>query len=96
MGELYVGVDFGKDGEIGVAWYDLEERTVGFYDSREAVDMLERLTLVNEGMTVVTTAPTMELTRFQLEFYYKLMYRKFGGPQGTAWVRKSRRKTRRF
>lgn len=86
MGDLRVGVDFGKAGES----------TVVFYDSKEGIQMLERLTLVNEGMTVVTSAPTMEATRFQLEFYYKLMYGVFGGPYKTAWVRKSRRKTRRF
>lgn len=86
VSEIKVGVDFGKG----------DDGTVFFYDSEEAMRILERLTLVNEGMTVVESAPTMELTRFQLEFYYKLMYRKLGGPHGTAWVRKSRRKTRRF
>lgn len=86
MDDIQVGVDFGKG----------DDGTVVFYDSKEGMRILERLTLVNEGMTVVESAPTMELTRYQLEFYYKLMYRMFGGPRGTAWVRKSRRKTRRF
>lgn len=38
---------------------------------------------------------TKSLSREQLHYYYRVLYGYYGGPYRTAWVRKSRRKTKR-
>ena len=94
---ISVGVDFGADGKPAFAFYEPEERTVAFYDSLEAMQMLSRLMLVNEGVRVITTFPSEDEARTRYEVYYRLLSRIFpSGPYKTAWVRKGRRKTKRF
>lgn len=84
------------DVKIGVDFGERDITYVAYRESDHGLRLLAHMTLLNDGERVITTFPTEDKARTQFEYYYRVFYRLFGNPSKTAWVRKSRKRTRRF